>query len=308
MKVEFIAGPDDDDRRLESVLRRLLPGQPLGSLHKALRQGDVRLNGAKAGPESKVSSGDRLSVWDALVKPESATTPPRNSVGLPPEWILHDGGDLVVINKPSGLLVHRGDGSFDRQKTAPLDDLVRAWLAPSGKASLSFRPGPLHRLDRETSGLIVFSRTLLGARAFSAALAGREVSKTYLAVLRGDLELPQEVRAPLSRDEASRMTVADDQGEQSVTRFRPLARASGLTLVEIDLGTGRTHQIRAHAQILGFPLAGDSKYGGQSTPEGLDVPWLLHAWKLSTPLLPPLKAPLPEGRTHWIKKTFKISP
>jgi len=305
MRVEFTAGPDDD-RRLESVLRRLLPHQPLSALHKALRQGDVRLNGAKAGPQSRVSPGDKVSVWDALV-PANPPPPVRapGKAPLPPEWVLYEGTDLVVINKPSGLVVHRGDGPV-RSQEPPLDDRVRAWLGPS-TASLSFRPGPLHRLDRETSGLVVFSRTLAGARAFSDALARRKVSKTYLAVLRGDLESPQEVRDSLSRDEETRTTVRDANGEEALTLFKPLARAAGLTLAEIDLGTGRTHQIRAHAQTLGFPLAGDAKYGGSPTPEGLDVPWLLHARSLSCSLLPALTAPLPVSLARWLKKIFKIS-
>ena len=312
MRIPFMAGADDHDRRLESVLRRLLPHQTLGNLHKALRQGDIRLRGAKAGPDSRVQSGDEIAVWSALV----AAPPPLNGPrpGFIPadfsaEWVLYEGTDLLVVNKPSGLLVHRGDDSQGNTEV-PLDERVRVWLQPTQKVSLSFRPGPLHRLDKETSGLVVFSRTLVGARIFSEALANHGVRKTYLAVLTGNLREPREVKGELTRDTDTKISRIANQGEgqEAFSWFSPLAHTAGLTLAEVDLGTGRTHQIRVHAQSLGFPLAGDKKYGGGPTPPGLDVPWLLHAWKLSCDLLPELKAPLPAERTSWLEKTFKIRP
>lgn len=302
MRVMFTAGPDDHDRRLETVLRRMCPHQSLGSLHKALRKGDIRLNGAKVPPETRVSSGDTLTVWDALLPPRGAV---ESAEPIPEEWVVYQGSDLVAVNKPSGVLVHRGEHPGPGE--SGLDDRVRAWLNLPRDASLGFRPGPLHRLDKETSGLVVFSRTLAGARTFSKALAGRQIEKTYLAVLRGRLPGPREVRNALTRDQAARTTFVDEEGGDSVSVFRPLAYSEALTLAEVGLGTGRTHQIRVHAQSLGFPLAGDGKYAGGPTPAGLDVPFLLHAWRLRCSLLPPLTAPLPGPRAAWVEKTFKIS-
>jgi 23S rRNA pseudouridine955/2504/2580 synthase len=153
---------------------------------------------------------------------------------------------------------------------------------------------------------VVFSRTLAGAHAFSLALRERRVSKTYLAVLSGTLEKTLLSSGSLRRDEASRTTVADEDGQTAETTFVPLAWAPGLTLARVDLGTGRTHQIRTHAQTAGYPLAGDRKYGGGNTPEGLDVPFLLHAWKLECALLPPLAAPLPASRAQFLENKFKF--
>jgi 23S rRNA pseudouridine955/2504/2580 synthase len=298
VKRPFTAGVDDAGRRLESVIRRMLPHLALSAVHKALREGDIRLNGAKAGPEARVAEGDTIAVWDALV-----TEPPRERAvpPVPPEWVLHLGDDLAVLNKPAGLVTHRGDG---RSTDPALDERVRAWLPSSG---LAFRPGPLHRLDRETSGIVVFSRTLAGAHAFSQALRERQVSKTYLAVLTGTLEQTVRLSAALRRNNNSRTTLADEGGQESDTTLVPLAWSPGLTLAQVELGTGRTHQIRAHAQLAGHPLAGDRKYGGGAAPDGLDVPFLLHAWKLACALLPPVSAPLPAARARWLEIKFKFS-
>jgi len=284
VKVPFTAGDDDAGRRLETVARRLLPALTLSAVHKALRGGDIRLNGAKTSADARVASGDVISVWDALVG-DAPPAPPSPAVPLPPEWVLHIADDLVVLNKPSGLATHRGSAREDA-----LDERVRAWLPASG---LAFRPGPLHRLDRETSGVIVFSRTLEGARSFSQALREHAVSKTYLAVLSGVLPHRHRSSAPI-------------EGRDADTLFVPLAWTDSLTLARVELGTGRTHQIRVHAQQAGHPLAGDRKYGGGPTPAGLDAPFLLHAWKLECSLLPPLTAPLPTVRADWLEKKFKF--
>jgi 23S rRNA pseudouridine955/2504/2580 synthase len=306
MRVDFTAGPDDHDRRLESILRRLLPSQSLGTIQKALRTGDIRLNGAKAAPDARVQVGDTLSVWDRLTTPATAAPAAPPAAPVPDAWILYDGDDLVVVNKPSGVLVHRGDAQVTGG-APPLDERVRARLAPSARDNLGFRPGPLHRLDKETSGLVVFSKTLVGARSFSAAMAARQVEKRYLAVVSGVLSRAADVELALVRDEGTRTSSPGDAGETATTRFLPLASSSDLTLVEVLLGTGRTHQIRVHAQALGHPLAGDRKYGGPPTPPGWSVPWFLHAWKLTAPGLPPLRAPFSEEFVVWLKKTFKFS-
>jgi 23S rRNA-/tRNA-specific pseudouridylate synthase len=134
----------------------------------------------------------------------------------------------------------------------------------------------------------------------------RKITKTYLAVLSGFLDSPREVHDRLIRDGQKMMSRTSDEGVEAVSRFVPLAWIQGLTLAEVELGTGRTHQIRVHAQSLGHSLAGDRKYGGGAPPDELDRPWLLHAWKLSCDLFPAVTAPLEPRSALWVKKKFKF--
>jgi 23S rRNA pseudouridine955/2504/2580 synthase len=330
------AGTDDDGRRLDRILRKALPDTPLSGIHRLLRKGRVLVNGKAAAPEDRIAAGAIITVPDSAAPPLPASRsaggaaedlpqtpgPPlvlTNGARLerrggqsdgtrrkkmPGKWpplpspnalnILREEDDLLFINKPAGLAVH-GPGS--------LDDLVRAYLADKLHRSLSFRPGPLHRLDKPTSGVIVFSKTLEGARAFSALIREGRIKKQYLAVVEGLVKGPELWEDLLVRDPAARKTFtaggreagAGPRGSRAAgtakparTWIRPLALSVGrrpagdggkfsLILAEID--TGRTHQIRSQAAAHGFPLAGDKKYGGAYQNGG----FLLHAWKLELP-------------------------
>jgi 23S rRNA pseudouridine955/2504/2580 synthase len=229
---------------------------------------------------------------------------------------------LLVLNKPPGLLVH-GPESLDIQ--------VQAYLAGKLPPSLSFKPGPLHRLDKPTSGIVVFSETLEGARRFSALLQERRIGKRYLALVDGSLEEEATWEDILVRDRELRKSFIDatadagisaaagdripaakatakDAAKHARTRVYPLARAAGYTLVMLEIDTGRTHQIRAQAAAHGHPLAGDRKYGGSPQQGG----FLLHAGVLELPpngdggpALPQrLEAPLPENFRRRIRELF----
>jgi 23S rRNA pseudouridine955/2504/2580 synthase len=168
-----------------------------------------------------------------------------------------------------------------------------AWLSGKISPSLSFRPGPLHRLDKPTSGIVVFSMNLEGARRFSALLRDGSVKKSYLALVDGTIREPLVWEDRLFREKDVQKTFVSDMtdktGKYAFTAVRPLARAAGraeYSLILAEIATGRTHQIRAQAAAHGFPLSGDGKYGGSPLEGGL----LLHAWTLDFPE--------GEGRTH----------
>jgi 23S rRNA pseudouridine955/2504/2580 synthase len=187
--------------------------------------------------------------------------------------ILREAEGLLFVNKAAGMAVH-GPGS--------LETLVRGYLAPKLPPSLSFRPGPLHRLDKPTSGVVTFGVSLEGARRFSALIREGRVTKTYLALAEGRIDRPLLWEDILYRDREARKTRAAGAGEKAKparTRVFPLGQGGGYSLVLLEIETGRTHQIRAQGALHGHPLAGDRKYGGGFMPGGL----LLHALSLSFP-------------------------
>jgi len=277
--VEFQAFPDDSGRRLDRVLRKGLRQAPLSWIHRLLREGKVRVNGQPAGPNFRLHAGDVIDFpmkeGGLFPDPGSVNKVPQagaKGTNLPP--ILWEGPSLLILNKPPGLPVH---GPLS------LEDLVCSYLAPKLPPSLSFRPGPLHRLDQGTSGIIVFSKTLLGAQRFSTLLQERKLIKRYLALVEGLLEGPECWEDTLFRDTHARRTLragGENRGKTRAaeTRVLPLETRGNKTLIGAEIRSGRTHQIRAQAALRGHPLAGDLKYGGRGTGG-----FFLHAWELEFP-------------------------
>ncbi len=192
--------------------------------------------------------------------------------------VLEEDAALIAFNKPSGLAVQGGSGV-----TRSLEDLLAAFAKSNGK-----QPRLVHRLDRETSGVIIAARTKPAAAFFSQAFAGRDVKKTYLAIVCGGAPTPDEGEVALALKKSSRkgidiMEVAPD-GQSALTRYRTLAATPEAALMELCPETGRMHQLRAHMAALGRPIAGDGKYGGFYRIDGTEIPsLLLHAAALDVP-------------------------
>jgi 23S rRNA pseudouridine955/2504/2580 synthase len=292
MHMELITGENDKGRRLDRILRKALSDHPLPLIHRLLRQGHVLVDGKPAGAQDRVDSGVKISIPALKGLPRQKSLAAKTGLFLPLE-ILWQGCGLIAVNKPPGLAVHGHDS---------LDTMVRSFLADKLPVSLSFMPGPLHRLDKPSSGIVVFSTSIEGARLFSSLMRERKVKKTYLALIEGVLEKEELWEDYLVRDrdlkksfvvdsaKSSRKPLAqpiiraedteeelreEEKGKRAVSMVRPLEVRDNLTLVEVQIETGRTHQIRAQAGFHGHPLAGDRKYGGHGNG-GL----FLHAWKI----------------------------
>ena len=192
-----------------------------------------------------------------------------------PLQVVYEDADLVVVNKPAGMVVHPAPGHGTGTLVHALLGLGGQWSAAGGET----RPGIVHRLDKGTSGLIVAARNDVAHRALAAQLSDRTMSRTYLAIVRGRLRAEAgELEGPIGRHprERKRMAVVAG-GRFARTRYQVLERKRTHTLLRCDLDTGRTHQIRVHLATLGHPVAGDVEYGGREA--GVERP-MLHAWRL----------------------------
>jgi 23S rRNA pseudouridine955/2504/2580 synthase len=267
--MELVTGENDRGRRLDRILRKALAEYPLPLIHRLLRQKKILVNGKPGKADDRIESGVRISI-PSLETLQIQTPPPRK---FPPPEILWQGSGLMAVNKPSGLAVH-GINSLDEQ--------VRSFLADKLTASLSFKPGPLHRLDKPSSGIVVFSTNIEGARLFSSLMREQKVRKTYLAILEGNVKSEEIWQEELIRDKDMKKTfvskVNTDGSKTAITKVTPLAKDGNLSLIKAEIATGRTHQIRAQAAFHGYPLAGDIKYGGKKL-SGKES-FFLHAWKL----------------------------
>lgn len=264
--------------------RESLPSRAF--VQKLIREGRVTVDGKAARPSRRVEPGERIE----------ATIPPPEPSALVPETIpldvRYEDGDIVVVNKPPGMVVHPGAG-------VRAGTLVHALLGRYGAladAGAPERPGIVHRLDKETSGLLVAARNREAHGRLATALGRREVSRRYLAVLWGGLPDAGSIDAPVGRSARDRkkMTVTAT-GKDARSRYIIMERFTFAVLAEVALETGRTHQIRVHFAHWGHPVFGDPTYGGRRSalrgiaPErrragqaalGLIARQALHAWRL----------------------------
>jgi len=288
--MELITGKDDKGRRLDRILRKALPDYPLPLIHRLLRQKQVFVNGKPAKAQDHIDCGVIISIPSRSSDADRAVQTKSSGNLLEISSIIWEDCGLIAVNKPPGLAVH-GPGS--------LDLMVRAYLADKLPPSLSFKPGPLHRLDKPSSGIVVFSTNLEGARLFSEQLQKRQVRKTYLTIVEGTLNKEETWHDELVRDREIKKTFVSKQnvsgigstkfpaGKTAITMVTPLVNERGYTLIKAEIVTGRTHQIRAQAAAHGYPLAGDVKYGGHSSGG-----FFLHAWKMEF-MKHSIEAPLP---------------
>ncbi len=291
---EFSFGQDDVDRRLDRIIRRFLPDSPLSEIYSLIRKGLIRINGKKTKENYHICNGDILNVAGFLLEKKIEKTPAPSvpgKKGLELEnLIVFRNEHLLVINKPYDITVHGDETSLDVQ--------VKNWFeANIQNNSLSFRPGPLHRLDRKTTGLLVFSLSNSGARWFTENIENHVIRKSYMGIMQGKFTEEEYWEDKICKKEAQGfVTVEKDElnGKTALTRAIPLKhqkfQEKDITLTQYDIETGRTHQIRAQSSLHGFPLLGDTAYEGKPL-KNQSRDFYLHAWKLTFPRDNPLNLP-----------------
>lgn len=285
----FKAGTDDSGRRIDKILRRFLSEESLAQVYKSLRKGLIRVNGKKCDGNYRVSENDDIQIAQFLLSEIKKEVPSGIFSPLPEEIVIFRNNDFLILNKPYDISVQPGNGLKSLSEMVDEDYSFHH----KNPDSLSFRCGPLHRLDRKTTGIIVFSQSLRGAQWFSESIKIHTSKKIYVGLCCGNLKASQcwEDSLKKNENESAFKTVevnAPENGKQALTCVTPLGHGNydgkAVTLVKFEIITGRTHQIRAQSAFHGFPLLGDTAYGGNpldSKKTGQD--FFLHAYRLEFP-------------------------
>jgi 23S rRNA pseudouridine1911/1915/1917 synthase len=295
MSLSFTAGSGG---RLDHYLQAQLPGYSRARLQSWIKQGRVLVNGAAAKASLILRGEEQIEVSPADLPPLEAA--PED---LPVE-ILYEDAAVIAVDKPAGLVVHAGAGA--RSGTL-VNRLVHHFGALS-KVGGELRPGIVHRIDRGTSGVLLVARTDAAHRSLAGQFASRTVGKTYLALVQGRLPADSgRITSPITRDPVhrTRMTARLGRGRDALTDYRVRRRYEGFTELEVTIGTGRTHQIRAHLASIGHPVAGDRLYGARPHEVGGAKRIFLHAWRITfaspaTGAKVTVEAPVPENLRHWL--------
>jgi 23S rRNA pseudouridine1911/1915/1917 synthase len=283
----------DAVKRLDHFLQECLRDYSRSRIQSWIKAGRVLVDGAAAKASLVLRGGEKIEVSPAELPPLHAT--PED---LPVE-VLYEDAAVIAVNKPAGLTVHAGAGAH----SGTLVNRLVHHFASLSQVGGELRPGIVHRIDRGTSGVLLVARTDAAHRALAAQFAGRSVEKLYLALVEGKIAADSgRIAKPITRDPVrrTRMTARLDHGRQALTEYRVLRRFRDFTYLEVRIGTGRTHQIRAHFAGIGHPVAGDRLYGART-----DRRTFLHAWRIgfTTPATGErvsVEAPLPDELQRWL--------
>lgn len=304
--ISFIIKKEEEGQTLEKYVRKTLSEAPLSFIYKLFRKKDVKVNGHWQDKKYIISSGEEVSIYitDSQLEEFKRQVESKQVEDIS-SWIIYEDNNILLVNKPRGVLVQKNS-----EDSNALDEMVISYLIKKGeydpRKNLGYKPAPAHRLDRNTAGIIVFGKNIATLRYLSEALNDKSVvSKKYLALVKGEIAKDGEINAPLLKSsKVQRVTVAKE-GKQAITKYRVIETFKGYSLLEVELLTGRTHQIRVHMAYINHPVIGDSKYGNYELNKEIESKHgfknqFLEAYQLD---FHKLNNPL----TYLSDRTFKIS-
>ncbi len=261
---------NEENQRLDKFLLKYMNKASKGFVYKMLRKKRIKYNGGRAEGSELLHAGDILQLYLAEETLQSFMEEKTVAEAKRHFGIVYEDEDILVVSKPAGLLTHP-EKSGDKDT---LIDQILYYLYQKGQyipeADSSFTPALCNRLDRNTSGIVIAGKTLRGVQAVNEAIRSHKLEKYYLTLVAGEIREAGEITAYLTKDEEKnqvRVSVKEGMGRKTLTKYRPIAHAKGYTLLEIQLITGKTHQIRAHMQSIGHPVVGDRKYGAEHSNE-----------------------------------------
>ena len=289
---ELTVKAGESGQRLDKYLAKYLKEAPKSFLYKMLRKKNITLNGRKADGSEKLQAEDcvRLFLAEETLEKFMGTQPEAHTCSLD---VIYEDDHVLFINKPVGMLSQKAD-----KKDISLVEYLTGYLLEKGALTredlLTFHPSVCNRLDRNTSGIVAAGKTMAGLQTLSGAFKDRSLHKYYLALATGRVEHPSYIKGYLWKNErTNKVTVTREPKKDALpieTRMRPLSYSGtgDCTLLEVELLTGRTHQIRSHLASIGHPIIGDAKYGSREVNEAYRKKYrvtsqLLHAWRIEMP-------------------------
>lgn len=253
MKIKTIIVEDGKQKRIDAYIPQVDDKYSRSAIQRLIDEEKIKVNGKNIKPSYKVQDEDKIEIQE-----EPAKDIELKAQDIPVEVIYED-NDIIVINKPKGMVVHPANGNPDGTLVNAVMSICKDSLSGIGG---EIRPGIVHRLDKDTSGIIIVAKNDKAHINLSEQIKNHEVKKTYVALVRGVVkENNATINIPIGRSKTDRKKMAvDPKGKQAVTHFKVLKRYKNYTLLEVNIETGRTHQIRVHLSHIGYPIVGDTVY------------------------------------------------